>query len=255
MLAWMNAESLAETLRTGEVTYWSRSRGELWRKGATSGPRPAPRRAPRRLRPRRLLLDRRPDRPGLPHQPARPASSPRSATARRSSSPSRSPPRTPAAAGPPPASPPRRAAPRATRASSRFARRRPASSRISRWWCQTGTGSPSSACSSRCSGVAGEQVRAAHHVGDPLRGVVDHHREVVGRADVLPAEHDVADASRASSRRIEAMRRPAPPAPVSRSPSRATASTPPRCAIAAARSSRQARRHPARRSRPRQVPG
>lgn len=37
MLAWMNAESLAETLRTGEVTYWSRSRWELWRKGATSG--------------------------------------------------------------------------------------------------------------------------------------------------------------------------------------------------------------------------
>ena len=36
MLAWMNAESLAETLRTGDVTYWSRSRGELWRKGATS---------------------------------------------------------------------------------------------------------------------------------------------------------------------------------------------------------------------------
>lgn len=37
MLAWMNAESLAETLATGEVTYWSRSRAELWRKGATSG--------------------------------------------------------------------------------------------------------------------------------------------------------------------------------------------------------------------------
>jgi phosphoribosyl-AMP cyclohydrolase len=37
MLAWMNAESLAKTLRTGEVTYWSRSRGELWRKGGTSG--------------------------------------------------------------------------------------------------------------------------------------------------------------------------------------------------------------------------
>ena len=37
MLAWMNAASLAETLATGEVTYWSRSRGELWRKGATSG--------------------------------------------------------------------------------------------------------------------------------------------------------------------------------------------------------------------------
>jgi phosphoribosyl-AMP cyclohydrolase len=39
MLAWMNAASLAETLRTGQVTYWSRSRGELWRKGATSGHR------------------------------------------------------------------------------------------------------------------------------------------------------------------------------------------------------------------------
>ena len=37
MLAWMNAESLAETLRTGDVTYWSRSRGALWRKGETSG--------------------------------------------------------------------------------------------------------------------------------------------------------------------------------------------------------------------------
>jgi phosphoribosyl-AMP cyclohydrolase len=37
MLAWMNAESLAETLASGQVTYWSRSRAELWRKGATSG--------------------------------------------------------------------------------------------------------------------------------------------------------------------------------------------------------------------------
>lgn len=37
MLAWMNAESLAATLATGDVTYWSRSRRELWRKGATSG--------------------------------------------------------------------------------------------------------------------------------------------------------------------------------------------------------------------------
>ncbi|MCB1351522.1 MAG: phosphoribosyl-AMP cyclohydrolase [Rhodobacteraceae bacterium] len=37
MMAWMNAESLGVTLETGEVTYWSRSRGELWRKGATSG--------------------------------------------------------------------------------------------------------------------------------------------------------------------------------------------------------------------------
>ena len=37
MLAWMNAESVAETLRTGRVCYWSRSRGALWRKGETSG--------------------------------------------------------------------------------------------------------------------------------------------------------------------------------------------------------------------------
>jgi phosphoribosyl-AMP cyclohydrolase len=37
MLAWMNADSLRETIKTGQVTYWSRSRGELWRKGATSG--------------------------------------------------------------------------------------------------------------------------------------------------------------------------------------------------------------------------
>ena len=37
MFAWMNAESLRLTLETGDVTYWSRSRGKLWRKGATSG--------------------------------------------------------------------------------------------------------------------------------------------------------------------------------------------------------------------------
>ncbi len=37
MMAWMNAESLAETQRTGDVTYWSRSRQAFWRKGATSG--------------------------------------------------------------------------------------------------------------------------------------------------------------------------------------------------------------------------
>ncbi len=37
MLAWMNAQSLRETLASGRVTYWSRSRQELWRKGATSG--------------------------------------------------------------------------------------------------------------------------------------------------------------------------------------------------------------------------
>ncbi len=37
MLAWMNAEALRETLATGRVCYWSRSRGKLWRKGETSG--------------------------------------------------------------------------------------------------------------------------------------------------------------------------------------------------------------------------
>lgn len=37
MLAWMNAEALAATLETGKATYWSRSRGELWIKGETSG--------------------------------------------------------------------------------------------------------------------------------------------------------------------------------------------------------------------------
>ncbi len=37
MLAWMNAEALRLTLQTREAHYWSRSRRELWRKGATSG--------------------------------------------------------------------------------------------------------------------------------------------------------------------------------------------------------------------------
>jgi phosphoribosyl-AMP cyclohydrolase len=37
MLAHMNAEALAATVSTGEAHFWSRSRGELWRKGATSG--------------------------------------------------------------------------------------------------------------------------------------------------------------------------------------------------------------------------
>jgi len=36
-LAWMNREALAETARTGEAVYWSRSRGALWRKGEQSG--------------------------------------------------------------------------------------------------------------------------------------------------------------------------------------------------------------------------
>lgn len=37
MVAWMNAESLAETAATGRAVYWSRSRGKLWRKGEESG--------------------------------------------------------------------------------------------------------------------------------------------------------------------------------------------------------------------------
>lgn len=37
MLAWMNAESLRLTVESGETHFWSRSRGELWHKGATSG--------------------------------------------------------------------------------------------------------------------------------------------------------------------------------------------------------------------------
>ena len=37
MMAWMNREALAETLTTGRVCYWSRSRQGLWRKGESSG--------------------------------------------------------------------------------------------------------------------------------------------------------------------------------------------------------------------------
>ncbi len=37
MFAWMNEDALNKTIETGEVYYWSRSRSELWHKGATSG--------------------------------------------------------------------------------------------------------------------------------------------------------------------------------------------------------------------------
>ena len=37
MVAWMNAESLAETAQTGRAVFWSRSRSRLWRKGEESG--------------------------------------------------------------------------------------------------------------------------------------------------------------------------------------------------------------------------
>ncbi len=39
MLAWMDAEALRRTLRTGQATYWSRSRSQYWVKGETSGHR------------------------------------------------------------------------------------------------------------------------------------------------------------------------------------------------------------------------
>ncbi len=39
MLAWMNREALAETVRSGYAVYWSRSRQRLWRKGESSGHR------------------------------------------------------------------------------------------------------------------------------------------------------------------------------------------------------------------------
>jgi len=37
MMAWMNRDAVTETLKTGSVCYWSRSRGKLWRKGESSG--------------------------------------------------------------------------------------------------------------------------------------------------------------------------------------------------------------------------
>ena len=37
MVAWMNSEALEQTRRTGQAHFWSRSRHELWHKGATSG--------------------------------------------------------------------------------------------------------------------------------------------------------------------------------------------------------------------------
>ncbi|OAN71418.1 phosphoribosyl-AMP cyclohydrolase [Sulfitobacter sp. EhC04] len=37
MMAWMSADSIRQTLETGRVTYWSRSRQEFWVKGDTSG--------------------------------------------------------------------------------------------------------------------------------------------------------------------------------------------------------------------------
>lgn len=37
MMAWMNKDAFIATMRTRQMTYWSRSRGKLWRKGESSG--------------------------------------------------------------------------------------------------------------------------------------------------------------------------------------------------------------------------
>ncbi len=37
MMAWMSADTVRDSLRTGETVFWSRSRGQRWHKGATSG--------------------------------------------------------------------------------------------------------------------------------------------------------------------------------------------------------------------------
>ena len=70
MLAWMDDEALHRTLTTGRATYWSRSRGEYWVKGETSGNRQWVREVRARLRRRRAAGARRPGGRGLPHRRA-----------------------------------------------------------------------------------------------------------------------------------------------------------------------------------------
>ena len=76
-LAYMNAEALARTRETGELHLWSRSRDELWHKGATSRQHQARARAALRLRRRRAARARRAGRA----RPATPASAPASTAA------------------------------------------------------------------------------------------------------------------------------------------------------------------------------
>ena len=66
-LAYMNREALDRTLESGEVHFWSRSRGELWRKGETSGNVQRAALAALRLRRGRAAGAGRARRPGLPH--------------------------------------------------------------------------------------------------------------------------------------------------------------------------------------------
>ncbi len=68
MLGWMDDEALHRTLTTGRVTFWSRSRGEYWRKGDTSGPRPVRALGRDRLRRRRAAGPGGPGRRRLPHR-------------------------------------------------------------------------------------------------------------------------------------------------------------------------------------------
>ena len=70
MVAHMNAAALAATLATGEAHYWSRSRGEVWHKGATSGEHAGGRRTAHRLRPGCDLAARHPGGPRVPHRGA-----------------------------------------------------------------------------------------------------------------------------------------------------------------------------------------
>ena len=58
MVAWANREAVERTLASGRASFWSRSRGELWEKGATSGNALDDRRGARRLRRRRAALPR-----------------------------------------------------------------------------------------------------------------------------------------------------------------------------------------------------
>ena len=69
-LAYANAEAVRRTRETGQLHLWSRSRQELWHKGATSGNFQTVQRAAPGLRRRRAARARRARRPGVPHRRA-----------------------------------------------------------------------------------------------------------------------------------------------------------------------------------------
>ena len=70
MLAWLNAAAVAQTLATGRVTYWSRSRAAFWVKGGKFRAYPRAGGVAARLRPRWSFGPCAPNGPRLPHQPA-----------------------------------------------------------------------------------------------------------------------------------------------------------------------------------------